>query len=183
VLGAGRVGVVLSNQSDQDLCGWLRFGRTLAASGFRVLLHDYVAADPADDVAQAAAKLRALGVRSVFLIGASEGAKASLVAGTTLRPPVAGVVSVSPERYLRGADMLLVAARLRVPVLYLAAHDDLVVAGAPGQLYKASVRSPARRLAILPGDAHGTDLLEGSGGARAQGLVLDFLRRHGHGHR
>jgi pimeloyl-ACP methyl ester carboxylesterase len=177
VLGAGPVGVVLSNQSDQNLCGWLPFGRTLAGRGFRVLLHDYVG-DPVEAVARGAAKLRSLGAHTVFLIGASEGAKASLVAGTTVRPPVAGVVSISPEQYLQGTDMVPVAARLRVPVLYLSARDDLVAGSAPSDLYKATTNSPSRRLAVLPGTAHGTDLLKGSAGPRAQALVLDFLRKH-----
>jgi pimeloyl-ACP methyl ester carboxylesterase len=177
VLGTGPVGVVLSNQSDQNLCGWLPFGRTLAGRGFRVLLHDY-AGDPVEAIARGAAKLRSLGARTVFLIGASEGAKASLVAGTTVRPPVAGVVSISPEQYLQGTDMVPVAARLRVPVLYLSARDDLVAGSAPSDLYKATTSSPSRRLAVLPGTAHGTDLLKGPGGPRAQALVLNFLRKH-----
>jgi hypothetical protein len=177
VLGTGLVGVVLSNQSDQNLCGWLPFGRTLAGRGFRVLLHDY-AGDPVEAIARGAAKLRSLGARTVFLIGASEGAKASLVAGTTVRPPVAGVVSISPEQYLQGTDMVPVAARLRVPVLYLSARDDLVAGSAPSDLYKATTSSPSRRLAVLPGTAHGTDLLKGPGGPRAQALVLNFLRKH-----
>jgi hypothetical protein len=73
VLGTGPVGVVLSNQSDQNLCGWLPFAKTLAARGFRVLVYDYgTAADPAGDVVNAAAKLRELGVRTVLLAGAPE---------------------------------------------------------------------------------------------------------------
>jgi hypothetical protein len=48
VLGTGRLGVVLSNQSDQNLCGWLPFAKTLATRGFRALVYDYdTAADPA----------------------------------------------------------------------------------------------------------------------------------------
>jgi hypothetical protein len=61
VLGTGPVGVVLSNQSDQNLWGWLPFARTLTARGFRALVYDYSTTDPADDVSQAAAKLRQLG--------------------------------------------------------------------------------------------------------------------------
>jgi hypothetical protein len=54
VLGTGPVGVVLSNQSDQNLCGWLPFANTLAARGFRVLVYDYgTAADPAASSASA----------------------------------------------------------------------------------------------------------------------------------
>jgi dienelactone hydrolase len=168
---------VLSNQSDQDLCAWLPFGRVLAAHGFRVLLHDYLGA-PADDIAAGAAKLRALGARTVLLVGASQGAKASLLAATTVRPPVAGVVGVSPERYLQGTDMVPVVARLRVPVLYLSARDDPYADGFPSQLYQATTHAPSRKLTILPGAAHGTDLLKGSGGPRAQAMILEFLRGH-----
>ena len=41
VLGTGSRGVLLSNQSDEDLCAWLPLARTLARSGFRVGLYDY----------------------------------------------------------------------------------------------------------------------------------------------
>src|SRR6266511_2392612 len=105
VLGSGGNGVVLSNQSDQNLCGWLPFGKVLAERGFRVLLYDYGAAtDPAGDVALAAAKLRSLGAGTVQLVGTSESAKASLIAATTLQPPPAAVVSLSAERTLQGTD-------------------------------------------------------------------------------
>jgi hypothetical protein len=73
VLGTGPVGVVLSNQSDQNLCGWLPFAKTLAARGFRALVYNYgLTADPAGDVAKAAAKLRELGVRTVLLAGGTD---------------------------------------------------------------------------------------------------------------
>jgi hypothetical protein len=181
VLGSGPVGVVLSNQSDQDLCGWLPFGRTLAAHGFRVLLYDY-GANPAPslDVATAAGKLRSLGVRTVLLIGASEGAKASLIAAPQLRPAVAGVVSLSAERTERGVDVLPWAARLRSPVLFFTAKDDSYAAEPTPQLYKAAAKAASRQLVTLPGFAHGTDLLTGPTGPKVQAAILDFLRRYGH---
>jgi len=74
VLGRGPAGVVLSNQSDRNLCGWLPFGRVLAARGFQVLLYDYgIAGDLSDDIAAAVAKLHQLGARRVVLVGASQG--------------------------------------------------------------------------------------------------------------
>jgi hypothetical protein len=125
VLGTGPVGVVLSNQSDQNLCGWLPFAKTLAARGFRVLVYDYgTAADPAGDVVNAAAKLRELGVRTVLLAGASQGAKASLIAAPGITPPVAGVVSPSAERTAHGQDVLPFVAKLKAPVLFITAKDD-----------------------------------------------------------
>jgi dienelactone hydrolase len=180
VLGSGATGVVLSNQSDGNLCEWLPFGTKLASSGFRVLLHDYGAtADPQGDVALAAAKLRSSGAAAVVLMGASEGAKASLVAATTMRPPPAAVVSLSAERTLRGTDVLPAAAKLAAPVLFVTAQHDSLVGDATRQLYQAAAKAPARRLETVPGDAHGTDLLAGAAGGRLQGELLDFLRRYG----
>jgi pimeloyl-ACP methyl ester carboxylesterase len=182
VLGSGGSGVVLSNQSDQDLCGWLPFGKALAGRGFRVLLYDYGAtADPAGDVALAATKLRSLGAGTVQLVGASEGAKASLIAATSLQPPPAAVVSLSAERTLRGTDVLPAAAKLRVPALFVTARDDSLVGQATAQLYQAAGRSPSRRLEVVAGDAHGTALLTGTAGAKLQGTLVDFLRLHGGG--
>jgi hypothetical protein len=72
-LGQSKAGVVLANQSDRDLCSWLRFARSLSRAGFGVLLFDYSGAGPQADVAAAAKELRRRGARSVALIGASEG--------------------------------------------------------------------------------------------------------------
>jgi hypothetical protein len=175
VLGTGVVGVVLSNQSDQNLCGWLPFASTLAARGYRVLLHDD-AGSPAQEILRAIAALRTLGARRVFLVGASQGAKASLVAAASTRPLVAGVVSVSPEQSLQGADLVAVAARLRVSVLYLAAR---YVEDAPRMLYRATTQTHWRRLAVVAGRTHGTGLPKGPRGAYAQALILSFLGSHG----
>src|SRR6266571_2112715 len=154
VLGSGGNGVVLSNQSDQNLCGWLPFGKVLAERGFRVLLYDYgLSAEPAGDVALAAAKLRSLGAGTVQLVGASEGAKASLIAATTLQPPPAAVVSLSAERTLQGTDVLPAAAKLRAPVLFVTARDDSFVGDATRQLYRAATRSASRRLEVVAGSA------------------------------
>ena len=180
VLGRGPAGVVLSNQSDLNLCGWLPFGRVLAARGFQVLLYDYgIAGDLSDDIAAAVAKLHQLGARRVVLVGASQGAKASLVAAGGIRPPVAGVVSLSAERTLRGADVPTAAAKLRVPVLLVTAREDPYgSADATPDLYRAVAHAPSRQLLVVGGDAHGEDLLSGGSGGRVQAAVLAFLRRH-----
>ncbi len=180
VLGRGPAGVVLSNQSDRNLCGWLPFGRVLAARGFQVLLYDYgIAGDLYDDIGAAVNQLHRLGARRVVLLGASEGAKASLVAAGGIRPPVAGVVSLSAERTLRGADVPAAAAKLRVPVLLVTAREDPYgSADAAPDLYRALAHAPSRQLLVVDGDAHGEDLLSGASGRRVQAAVLGFLRRH-----
>jgi pimeloyl-ACP methyl ester carboxylesterase len=183
VLGTGPVGVVLSNQSDQNLCGWLPFAKTLAAQGFRVLVYDYgITADPADDVAKAAATLRKLGVRTVLLAGSSQGAKVSLIAAPTIRPPVGGVVSLSAERTEQGQDVQPFATKLRAAVLFVVAKGDLVggAADATPQLYKAATKASSRRLVVVPGYAHGTDLLTGPNGAKVRSMIIDFFSEHSH---
>ena len=40
VFGHGRTGVVLANQSDEDLCGWLPFARAAAGQGLLMLAFD-----------------------------------------------------------------------------------------------------------------------------------------------
>jgi pimeloyl-ACP methyl ester carboxylesterase len=58
------------------------------------------------------------------------------------------------------------------------ALDDLVVGDATSQLYKAASKSPSRRLEVVAGDAHGTDLLGGAAGAKLQATVAAFLQAH-----
>jgi pimeloyl-ACP methyl ester carboxylesterase len=182
VFGTGPVGVVLSNQSDQNLCAWLPFARTLAARGFRVLVYDYgITGNPAGDVAEATATLRQLGTRTVLLVGASQGAKASLVAAAAITPAVGGVVSLSAEQTLRGQDVRPFAAKLGVAVLFMAARGDPYgAADATPRLYRAAAKAPSRRLLLLPGDLHGTGLLTGPDGAKVRTTILDFLSEHGH---
>jgi pimeloyl-ACP methyl ester carboxylesterase len=180
VLGTGPVGVVLSNQSDQNFCGWLPFAKTLASRGFRVLVYDYgTAADPAGDVVNAAAKLRELGVRTVLLAGASRGANASLIAAPGITPPVARVVSLSAERAMLGQDVLPFVAKLKAPVLFITARGDRYgAADATPQHFKAATKASSRRLEVVAGDAHGTDLLTGPNGAKVQATIIDFLSKH-----
>ena len=182
VLGHGRTGVVLANQSDEDLCGWLPFAHAAAAQGLRVLAFDYGSGRPEREVAAAAGELRRRGAARVVLVGASEGAKAAILAEAA-RPRLAvAVVAVSPERFLRGTDVLPAARRLRVPTLFVvSAHDPYSAVDTP-TLAHAAPRARAR-LVTVPGDAHGVDLVRDRSVATVGAAVLDFLlpegpRRH-----
>ena len=180
-LGQSKAGVVLANQSDRDLCSWLRFARSLSRAGFGVLLFDYSGADPQADVAAAAKELRRRGARSVALIGASKGARAVLVAGSLPRVDAAAVVSLSAESTGRTGPPRIVpfARRLRVPLLFVAARRDPWTADGRDthELFRAA-RSSVKRLVELPGEAHGVGLLEGGRGKNVSALVIAFLHRH-----
>ena len=189
--GQGTTAVILGHQSDGDLCEWLPYARRLAGLGYFVFPIDFrgagltqvrtgPAADRlAADLAAATKALRRLGKRKVFLVGASMGGIASLVAGANVTPPVDGVVSVSsPTRY-RGMDGIAAGKRLRVPVLYLAAVQDDNAGydfSEDAKALHAAAISKQKRLELLPGPLHGIALVGGS--ARARTLVEGFLRRH-----
>jgi pimeloyl-ACP methyl ester carboxylesterase len=121
--------------------------------------------------------VRKLGKRKVFLVGASMGGIASLVAGANVKPAVDGVVSVSaPARFL-GLDAVATAPRLRVPVLYVAAEGDDNAGydfSEDARAMHAATASADKRLEILPGGLHGVGLVAGS--ARVKTLVEAFLR-------
>ena len=107
------------------------------------------------------------------------GGIAVLTAGTTVKPAVTGVISVSGPARFMGMDAVASAPRLRVPVLYLAAEwddnagydfsDDARV------MHKATAAAD-KKLEVLPGGLHGVALVGGS--PRAKALIEGFLRRH-----
>jgi alpha-beta hydrolase superfamily lysophospholipase len=189
--GKGTTAVVLGHQSDGDLCEWLPYARRLAGLGYFVFPIDFrgaglsqartgPAADRlAADLAAATKTLRRLGKRKVFLVGASMGGIASLVAGANVTPPVDGVVSLSAPARFRGLDAVRTAPRLRVPVLYLAAEGDDNAGydfSEDARAMHAATAAADRRLEILPGRLHGVALLAGS--PRARSLVEGFLKEH-----
>jgi len=178
VLGHGRTGVVLANQSDEDLCSWLPFARTTAAQGLRVLAFDYGSGAPEREVAAAARELRRRGATRIVLVGASEGAKAAILAEAARPTLAAAVVALSPERFLRDTDVLPAARRLQVATLFATSTHDPYSAQDTPTLARAAVHAPAR-LVTVPGDAHGVDLVRGPPAATVAAAALDFLVPYG----
>lgn len=170
VLGSGKSGVVLLNQDLSDLCQWFPYAADLAGPELRVLASNALLPEAA------VARLRAEGVRQVVLMGASVGARSALSAATTITPPVAGAVSLSAEKR---DDLVADLPDLTVPVLLAAAAQD---GWAPAEdtrdLAAAIPDSTAVRVIIVPGDAHGVELLSGASGQRVQPAITDFLQKH-----
>ena len=188
--GKGTTAVILTHQSEGDLCDWLPYAKRLAARGYFVFPIDFRGygfsdtppAGPyryAQDIAAATRTLRKLGKRKIFVVGASMGGIAAVVAGANVSPPLAGVVSISsPARY-RGMDGVKAGPRLRVPVLYLAATADDNAGFDFSEDAKAMFATTAakdKRLELLPGSLHGIALIGGS--VRAKALVESFLKGH-----
>jgi pimeloyl-ACP methyl ester carboxylesterase len=184
--GRGTTAVVLAHQSDGSLCEWQPYARRLASLGYLALPFDFRnygesqhrksgSQRLAGDVAAAAKAVRKLGAKKVFLIGASMGGTAVVVAAANVRAPVTGVVSVSGPANFGAVDALAAAKKLAVPILYLAGEGDVDFANDAKKLYEATA-SGDRALEILPSSAHGVNLLGTS--AQARGLVEAFIRGH-----
>lgn len=181
--GRGKTAVVLAHQWRGSLCQWISYARALAAQGYMAFAFDFrnhgrsQRVGPrrsqrlAADVTAAVKYVRSRGATKTFLVGGSMGGAAVLGAGTNTRPPVAGVVSLSAPKSFPGVD----AARLQVPVLFLAAKDDTegLFAQDAQALYDATASSD-KAIEILDGSSHGASLVSSPG--RARELVQQFLR-------
>ena len=188
-LGKGTTAVILAHQSEGDLCDWIPYARRLAARGFFVFALDFRGYGESQyrtgnaenrfptDLAAAAKEMRKLGKRKVFLVGASMGGGASLVAGANIKPAVDGIVSISAPARFRGMNAVATAPRLKMPVLYVAAEDDDNAGfdfSEDARKLHAATASADKRLEIVPGTLHGIGLVAGS--ARVKALVEGFLK-------
>ena len=177
ILGSGSRGVVLSNQSQQNLCSWLPFARKLVERGFRVFLYDYGYATYRSEVTAASRALRRRGVRRVALVGSSQGGKVALHSATWKPTHAVAVVSISGERYLGSRDISRDVARLRLPTLFVASEGDPYSAGKAARLFYRVSPSKAKRLILVPGNAHGYELFEEPDGPALTQSIIDFLSK------
>jgi pimeloyl-ACP methyl ester carboxylesterase len=175
LLGSGETGIVLANESDLDLCGWLPFARKLSTR-FRVLLFDYGSSPPEREVAAAARELRREGAKAVVLGGASEGAKASILAAAADPKLARGLVLISPEATLRGEDVTPAARKLTVPALFVVSREDPYSAEDTPALERVAGSRP-KRLVVVPGSDHGVYLLQGAHAAKVGAAIDGFLAR------
>lgn len=175
IVGTGPRAVVLSNQSDEDLCSWLPLTKILIHKGFRVALYDY-AYTPSVDLTAVAKYLRRRGATGLALVGASEGAKTSILVGSELTPPPDAVVSLSAEAALLRVPIAPYAKKLRSPTLYVTAARDGYGSTAATKGYYQSSSATSKRLIVVPGDAHGTALLD----KKVTLAVTRFLESHDH---
>jgi pimeloyl-ACP methyl ester carboxylesterase len=178
IAGAGPRVIILSNQSDEDLCSWLPLSARLAAAGYRIVLWDYGANPPPAELAGVVKRLRSSGAARVVLMRAPEGAKASLVAAARIKPAVRGVVSLSAESILRpGVVVIDSVRRLRCPLLLATVDQDPYGSAQAARQFLSAAPGQAKQLVMVPGTDHGTALITGRSGARTLPAILGFLRR------
>jgi pimeloyl-ACP methyl ester carboxylesterase len=190
--GTGRTFVVLAHQADGDLCQWYPYAKRLTSLGYSALPFDFrgrgesqVRTGPAAshierDVPAAVQLARRLGARKVFVIGASMGGWASVTAAPRISPRLTGLVSLSTPPQYGPSDATSVVSALTVPVVFVASRDEGLTEQTQA-LYDQTA-STDKTLRLVPGDAHGVDLLSPVLGKPAwrstRTLIETFLRTH-----
>jgi pimeloyl-ACP methyl ester carboxylesterase len=158
VTGDGTTGVVLAHQLHSNLCSWLPFAERLAAAGMRVLAFDFPSTSNLDRyVLAAVAELRRQGAHSIALAGASMGGTAVLVAASR-DSRIGRVASLSGPRNFEGLAAGRAVPRVRVPTLFVAGSEDSPYVDDARAMYRAATGD--KRLLVVPGSDHGTDLLD-----------------------
>jgi len=174
VLGDGDSGVVISNQSEQDLCDWKSLADSLVSQGYTVALYNYIGA--ADDNAVAVAHwMRAHDASKLALLGGSMGAMASVIAAARLKPAPNALVALSAEQYLEGTDVGMSAADLRCPTLFVTADNDPYGSDSADAAFKKLTPKGVSTLIVVLGSDHGIQLLTH---ADVSQQVTAFLQAH-----
>ncbi len=132
------------------------------------------------DVAGAVDYAREQGAEAVVLVGASIGAMSSLYAATRSDVAVEGLIEVGGINHASGYDFTREeVARVEGPKLFVSSAGD-VYGGADSAREWYRWATPPKRLVILSGDEHGTDLLrQGRQRRRLISLIVNFVERVG----
>jgi pimeloyl-ACP methyl ester carboxylesterase len=176
--------VVLAHMFPGDRSSWSEFSALLAQEGYRTLAFDFRGYGGSGgekdipeiwrDVLAATVVLREKGSTKVVVVGASMGGTAALVAAAREPEAIDGVVTLSaPSTFmgLTAAPESLVG--VSVPKLFVAADGDGSAAQTAQAFYDQA--PPPKRVEIVPGTEHGTDLLQGRQSEVVRRLVTSFL--------
>ncbi|MEU6497055.1 alpha/beta hydrolase [Streptomyces sp. NPDC046984] len=184
VLGNGPNAVYFGHQYGGQICNFLDLAEEFAGRGYRVMLPEFrnhvasekSAASSSLDAKAAFDKLKDLGTKRVFLVGASCGGTTAAVQGVESGIPVVGLTLLSsPARC--DDDAVAAVKKIKEPSLFMVAHNDMQ--GAHEQqireLYEASA-APDKHLVAIDGEAHGTLMLYGSKEAdKRRAMVVSFI--------
>lgn len=183
--GEGEIGVVFAHMFPSDRTSWGEVSALLAEEGFLTLAFDFRGygdsagqkeiAENWRDVIAAARALRDRGVLRVVVVGASMGGTAALVASSRESAAIDGVITLSaPSTFMGLSAEPGVLAASSIPKLFVAAEGDGTASQTAQGFYEGS--APPKRVEILTGADHGTDLLEGRNGEAVRRLLLEFLQ-------
>jgi dienelactone hydrolase len=177
IFGGGEVGVVLAHMGrpGDTQKDWYGLARALAKRGYAALTYNRrgVCTAPGfecsggidnyasswKDVVAAADSLHERGVRDLALVGSSIGAMASLYALVTKSVEAAALVELAGVNYRSGYKFSREQLEtLEGDKLFVSSAEDTYSAVFAAREWHRWAREP-KQLVILPGSAHGTDML------------------------
>ncbi len=181
LFGDGDTLVILCHMRPSDQTSWYGFADELAKAGYSALTFDFRGYGESEgdtevskidlDVEAAIEAMRAKGYDTIYLVGASMGGTASLIAAA--RQDVAGVVAISAPADFEGLDAEAVVDRVSERKLFIVSEGDT---SAVSSLERLSERAPEpREEEVFEGSDHGTHLLEGENAAEVKALITAFL--------
>jgi pimeloyl-ACP methyl ester carboxylesterase len=182
VRGRGEVGVVLLHMFGGDRTSWRHFAGVLDVQGYTSLAFDFRGYGDSGgqrevgeiwrDALAAVRFMRGRGFERIVLVGASMGGTAALIVAA--RENLEAVVTLSAASSFMGLSIAPEAVELiDEPKLFVASLGDGPAAVMAQQLY-ALAPSP-KRVEVVNGSDHGTDLLGGGRKGPVDRLILEFL--------
>ncbi|MEE9162140.1 MAG: alpha/beta fold hydrolase [Candidatus Neomarinimicrobiota bacterium] len=182
--GRGNVYVILAHMYPADQVSWYPFAQVLAEAGYKAFTFDFRGYGVSEgekvipsidrDLEAALELARARGATQVFLVGASMGGTAALKVAA--REDVSGVVVLSAPLEFKGLDAGDDVSMVSEPLLLIASERDRSAAASATRIFEDA--PGGAELSLLPGSAHGTDMLESNAGDEVRELLLEFLRTH-----
>jgi pimeloyl-ACP methyl ester carboxylesterase len=197
IVGRGRVGVVMSHMArpGDTQADWSSLAQRLAREGYLVLTYNRRGVCPRrgrgcssgrdelevswKDVVGADRFLRSEhGVARIVLVGASIGAMSSVHVATTGKVDATATIELGGVNHRSGYDFSRSELRrMRGAKLFVSSKGDVSGGDDAAREWFAWARQP-KRLAMLPGEEHGTDMLrshEPTSGPLTT-LIVEFLR-------
>ena len=174
--------VILLHMFPADQTAWYPFARELQAQGISALTLDFRGygvsegeQDPSEidhDVRAAIAFARERAYTRIVLVGASMGGTAAIVVAAD--QPVDGVAALSAPSRMRGIDAKSTIGSVDVPLTLIAASGDLAAMNALNSFAARAGLGEDARL-VVPGRAHGTELLDSAAGDGVRARLMAFL--------
>ncbi len=183
VYGEGKRVVVLSHMYGTDMRIWHDFALELSKHGYRALTYNFrrtgafrdfsILGKLHLDTLAAIDFMRRDKPAKLFLIGASMGGTASLVAA--VHRHVDGVVVLSGAMKFYGLDARSALPRITAPKLFIVGEYDHPFSESARKMYY--ITPPPKELKVYPTRAHGTHLFSTPYGSHIKATILQFLSR------
>ncbi|MDP9297426.1 MAG: alpha/beta hydrolase [Actinomycetota bacterium] len=185
-------GVVFAHMVPADQSSWFDLADYVGERGYRALTFDFRGycpggdagcsggtKDPSSaptDLTAAVEYLRAKGVRTIALVGASMGGTAALAVASEASDGIAAVITLSAPAAIDGLQAGPDAVeRVTAAKLFIAGSGDAPAAAAAEAFYDQSLQP--KDVQILTSDDDGTDLLEGNQSVATRDLITSWLGR------